>query len=106
MNSGADCMRGRFVRFGFRGCPNVLGQLKDGRLLGVEVKGIGRPAARRASHVPRSRERLRWGHSRRAICTTCRTCWVTSQMPDKPPDRPSASRTVCGGTVATPVSPK
>jgi hypothetical protein len=28
----------RFIRFGWSGCPDVLGQLKDGRLLGVEVK--------------------------------------------------------------------
>jgi hypothetical protein len=32
MNSG-------FVRFGWPSCPDVLGQLKDGRLLGVEVEG-------------------------------------------------------------------
>lgn len=32
-------MGARFVRFGFKGCPDVLGQLRDGRLLGVEVKG-------------------------------------------------------------------
>lgn len=39
MNSGAARMGARFVRFGWPGCPEVLGQLKDGRLLGVEVKG-------------------------------------------------------------------
>lgn len=39
MNSGAARMGARFVRFGFKGCPDVLGQLCDGRLLGVEVKG-------------------------------------------------------------------
>lgn len=38
MNSGAARVGGRFIRFGFTGCPDVLGQLKDGRLLGVEVK--------------------------------------------------------------------
>ena len=38
MNSGAARIGGRFVRFGFKGCPDVLGQLRDGRLLGVEVK--------------------------------------------------------------------
>jgi hypothetical protein len=38
MNSGAAMIGGRFVRFGWKGCPDVLGQLKDGRLLGVEVK--------------------------------------------------------------------
>lgn len=39
MNSGVARMGDRFVRFGWPGCPDVLGQLKDGRLLGVEVKG-------------------------------------------------------------------
>ena len=39
MNSGATRMGARFVRFGWPGCPDLLGQLKDGRLLGVEVKG-------------------------------------------------------------------
>lgn len=38
MNSGAMRIGKRFVRFGWKGCPDVLGQLKDGRLLGVEVK--------------------------------------------------------------------
>ena len=38
MNSGAATVGGRFIRFGWPGCPDVLGQLKDGRLLGVEVK--------------------------------------------------------------------
>jgi hypothetical protein len=38
MNSGAVRMGARFVRFGWPGCPDVLGQLNDGRLLGVEVK--------------------------------------------------------------------
>ena len=38
MNSGAANVGSRFVRFGWPGCPDVLGQLRDGRLLGVEVK--------------------------------------------------------------------
>lgn len=38
MNSGAARVGNRFIRFGFAGCPDVLGQLTDGRLLGVEVK--------------------------------------------------------------------
>jgi hypothetical protein len=38
MNSGASRVGGRFIRFGFTGCPDVLGMLRDGRLLGVEVK--------------------------------------------------------------------
>jgi hypothetical protein len=39
MNSGAALLGARFVRFGWPGCPDLLGQPKDGRLLGVEVKG-------------------------------------------------------------------
>lgn len=39
MNSGAARIDARFVRFAWPGCPDVLGQLRDGRLLGVEVKG-------------------------------------------------------------------
>ena len=38
MNSGAAKVGNRFIRFGWPGCPDVLGQLNDGRLLGVEVK--------------------------------------------------------------------
>lgn len=38
MNSGAAKVGNRFIRFGWPGCPDVLGQLHDGRLLGVEVK--------------------------------------------------------------------
>jgi len=38
INTGAARVGGRFIRFGFTGCPDVLGQLTDGRLLGVEVK--------------------------------------------------------------------
>ena len=44
-NSGAAKVGSRFIRFGWPGCPDVLGQLKDGRLLGVEVKAPkGRPS--------------------------------------------------------------
>ena len=39
MNSGATRIGTRWVKFGFVGCPDVLGQLRDGRMLGVEVKG-------------------------------------------------------------------
>ena len=43
MNTGAARVGNRFIRFGWAGCPDVLGQLQDGRMLGVEVKGpIGR----------------------------------------------------------------
>ena len=48
MNTGAGKLqRGKdmsqFIRFGFKGCPDVLGQLCDGRALAIEVK---RPSGR------------------------------------------------------------
>ena len=43
-NSGAYLTpEGAFVRFGWPGCSDVIGQLRDGRLLAVEVKS---PAGR------------------------------------------------------------
>ncbi len=37
-NTGAATVGGRFIKFGWRGCSDLLGQLKDGRLLAVECK--------------------------------------------------------------------
>lgn len=37
-NSGAAKVGGRFIRFGWLGCSDIIGQLKDGRLLACEVK--------------------------------------------------------------------
>lgn len=39
-NTGAAKVGGRFIRFGWRGCSDILGQLKDGRLLAVECKRL------------------------------------------------------------------
>ncbi|GHU03553.1 hypothetical protein FACS1894158_02210 [Betaproteobacteria bacterium] len=44
MNSGAGRLMypggnaSRFIRFGFPGMPDIMGQLKDGRFLGIECK--------------------------------------------------------------------
>jgi hypothetical protein len=38
MNSGAFVVEGRFIKAGFRGCSDILGMLKGGRLLAVECK--------------------------------------------------------------------
>lgn len=38
MNTGAAKVGNRFIRFGWPGCPDILGQLIDGRFLGCEVK--------------------------------------------------------------------
>ena len=37
-NTGAAKVGGRFIRFGWRGCSDLLGMMKDGRLLAVECK--------------------------------------------------------------------
>ena len=40
-NTGAAKVGGRFIRFGWRGCSDVLGMMWDGRLLAVECKAKG-----------------------------------------------------------------
>lgn len=37
-NTGAAKVGGRFIRFGWAGCTDLLGMMKDGRLLAVECK--------------------------------------------------------------------
>lgn len=56
MNSGAARIGNRFVRFGWVGAPDVIGQLRDGRLLGVEVKSrTGRPSPEQSLFLERIR---------------------------------------------------
>jgi hypothetical protein len=40
-NSGMAKVGGRFVRFGWKGCSDLLGMMRDGRLLAVECKAPG-----------------------------------------------------------------
>ena len=55
-NSGAAKVGNRFIRFGWAGCPDVLGQMKDGRLLGVEVKAAkGRASPEQVAFLERIR---------------------------------------------------
>ncbi len=55
-NSGAVRVGGRFVRFGWPGCPDVLGQLRDGRFLAVEVKSkTGRTSPEQVAFLDRIR---------------------------------------------------
>lgn len=55
-NSGAVRNGGRFIRFGWPGCPDVLGQLRDGRFLGVEVKAAkGRASPEQVAFLERIR---------------------------------------------------
>jgi hypothetical protein len=41
MNSGALKVDDRYVRLGFNGCSDIVGQLRDGRFLAIEVKRPG-----------------------------------------------------------------
>lgn len=41
-NSGAYADGGRFIRFGFVGCPDIIGQMTDGRILCLEIKRPGK----------------------------------------------------------------
>ena len=38
MNSGVAKLKGFRVKFGFVGCADIIGQLRDGRLLAIECK--------------------------------------------------------------------
>lgn len=52
MNSGAGKKNGTYIRFGFQGCPDLVGQMKDGRILGVEVKRKGQgPNLAQQNHI-------------------------------------------------------
>jgi hypothetical protein len=56
MNSGAAKVGGRFIKFGWPGAPDVLGQLRDGRILAVEVKSrTGRPSPEQTIFLERIR---------------------------------------------------
>jgi len=69
MNSGAARVGGRFIRFGFTGCPDVLGMLTDGRLLGVEVKG---PTGKLRTEQAFMLERIRAGGGVAFMARDCR----------------------------------
>lgn len=58
VNSGAyKTPDGRFIRFGFPGCPDILGQMKDGRILMIECKSEdGRVTDEQAYIIKRIRE--------------------------------------------------
>lgn len=45
INSGAyRTQDGRYIRFGFTGCSDIIGQLKDGRFLAIECKAASEGA--------------------------------------------------------------
>ena len=63
MNSGAgkllypDGRTSQFMRFGFKGCPDIIGQLPGGRFFGVETKSAtGRSSEDQIEFRERSNE--------------------------------------------------
>lgn len=55
-NTGAARVGNRFIRFGWPGCADVLGQLTDGRFLAVEAKSkTGRPSPEQVAFMARIR---------------------------------------------------
>jgi len=53
-NSGAAKVGNRFIRFGWPGCSDVIGQLRDGRFLACEVKAAkGRVSAEQSVMLER-----------------------------------------------------
>lgn len=82
MNSGAARVGNRFIRFGWPGCPDVLGQLKDGRLLGVEVKG---PTGKLSSEQAVFLERIRGAGGVAFVARNCRD--VFSNLESKGSER-------------------
>ena len=40
-NTGAANVGGRFIRFGWRGCSDIVGMMRDGRFIACEVKAKG-----------------------------------------------------------------
>ena len=53
-NTGSARIGGRFVRFGWPGCSDLLGQLRDGRFLAVECKSpTGRLRPEQAAFLER-----------------------------------------------------
>jgi hypothetical protein len=79
MNSGAAKVGNRFIRFGWPGCPDVLGQLKDGRLLGVEVKA---PTGRLRTEQAVFLERIKQAGGVAFVARNCRD--VFTQIPQGP----------------------
>ena len=56
-NSGATKVGKRFIRFGWPGCSDVVGQMRDGRFLAVEVKSAkGKPRPEQAIFLATVRE--------------------------------------------------
>lgn len=95
MNSGAARIGNRFIRFGFTGCPDVLGMLTDGRLLACEVKG---PKGRLRPEQSIFLERVRASGGVAFVARNCMDVFAAlnigqpNQEPEDATARPYASR--------------
>ncbi len=68
-NTGAAKVGNRFIRFGWPGCSDVIGQLRDGRFLAVECKA---PKGRASLEQTVFLERVRSGGGVAFIARNCR----------------------------------
>lgn len=72
-NTGSARIGGRFVRFGWPGCSDVLGQLRDGRFLAVEVKA---PKGKLRPEQTVFLERIRSGGGVAFVARDCRDVFL------------------------------
>ncbi len=80
MNSGAfTTPEGQFVRFGWPGCSDVIGQMRDGRLLAVEVKS---PTGRLR---PEQQQFLDLVNQAGGLAFVARNCAHVHRALDRPP---------------------
>ena len=64
--------RGQYVRVGFKGCSDIIGQLRNGRFLAFEVKRKGkRPTAQQAIFLVRVNQY--WGLAGNGTIDDCMT---------------------------------
>lgn len=79
-NSGAiKTPEGQFVRFGWPGCSDVIGQMRDGRLLAVEVKA---PAGRLR---PEQQQFLNLVNQAGGVAFVARSCADVRRALGRPP---------------------
>jgi hypothetical protein len=78
MNTGAAKLKGFFVRFGFVGCSDILGQLKDGRLLAIECKAADGKLS------PEQRDFLDQVRRNRGVAGTARSIQDVDTLLEKP----------------------
>lgn len=96
MNSGAHVVQAgtgrRFIRYGFKGCPDVLGMLRDGRLLACEVKATaGRLRPEQSAFL----ELVRAAGGLAFVARNCRDVFAALDMGQPHPESDNATAGLC-----------